>query len=236
MIRLHAASCVDDACCRFCSFEKESLSHPIDDCEHVKQMFGQLPQHEFGENFRLLGIVEHPVAIVKHRLRWSDPQTIIVKPIDIDAPLEYLWTDGSIFWAERIRCCECSPASDYLWISLPLVLVIVHSRTMGNFAGLCIGSIKGCYCFWLSDGCWTMLAAHGLPWSALRLVTPFVVALLSALMEDEVPMWHWSSWNRMGSSSPLWGYTSWTHHRRDGKPSWYQCPEYSVQQACRLCG
>ena len=98
--RLYAASCVDDPCCRFCNFEKESLEHIVCDCTLVKRKFGTHPSHEFGPNFELLGIVEHPFSVIAHRLQWSDPQNIDVASLINSEQVTLLWTDGSIFWSE----------------------------------------------------------------------------------------------------------------------------------------
>ena len=98
--RLFAADCVDDPCCRFCGFEKESLHHLVHECPYIQQSFGSLPSHEFGPNFAQLGILEHPAAIIVHRLQWSDPRDINVNPLRDEMTLTQLWTDGSIFWAD----------------------------------------------------------------------------------------------------------------------------------------
>ena len=98
--RLHAASCVDDPHCRFCDYEKESLNHLVQQCTYVKQEFGSFPSHELGVNFNLLGIIDHPKAIVSHRLRWSDPQLIDIQLLDDGHERVTLWTDGSVFWSD----------------------------------------------------------------------------------------------------------------------------------------
>ena len=98
--RLFAADCVDDPCCRFCNFEKESLEHLVDDCPYIRQHVGSLPAHELGPNFTHLGIVEHPVAIITHRLQWSDTSSITVVPFAATTHRLQFWTDGSIFWSE----------------------------------------------------------------------------------------------------------------------------------------
>ena len=58
------------------------------------------PDHELGPNFATLGIIEHPVAIARHRLRFSRlPPT---SPLDVYNPqiTQRLWTDGSIVWGD----------------------------------------------------------------------------------------------------------------------------------------
>ena len=98
--RLYAADCVDDPCCRFCDYEKESLQHLVEDCPYVREHVGTLAAHELGPNFTQLGIVEHPLAIIKHRLQWSDTNSIHVVPFSASNQRLQFWTDGSIFWSD----------------------------------------------------------------------------------------------------------------------------------------
>ena len=69
-------------------------------CPAAQEHFQFGPQHEFGQNFSQLGIVEHPWPIIRHRLhvdRAADSPCAT-----FDRPDHYLsvWTDGSVFWSE----------------------------------------------------------------------------------------------------------------------------------------
>lgn len=54
--------------------------------------------HEYGHNFALFGIVEHPIAIIQHRFRWNNPKEVIDAEFRAHMPLREWWTDGSVFW------------------------------------------------------------------------------------------------------------------------------------------
>ena len=63
--RLFAASLYSSDKCRFCDGVKESLTHLVHECPSFLERFPPHPVHEYGPNFGLLGIVEHPVGIIK---------------------------------------------------------------------------------------------------------------------------------------------------------------------------
>ena len=86
--------------CRFCGRVKESLSHLVFECEAYHAIHPPEPVHEYGSNFGLLGIVEHPIGIIKHRLQWNDPSDIVVEDFDPVSPVTSWWTDGSVFWPD----------------------------------------------------------------------------------------------------------------------------------------
>ena len=98
--RLFAASLDSSDKCRFCEGVKESLSHLVHDCPVFLDRFPPHPIHEYGPNFGLLGIVEHPIGVVKHRLGWSDPAQVPERDFHSDAPHAEWWSDGSIFWSD----------------------------------------------------------------------------------------------------------------------------------------
>ena len=92
--------------CRFCNQCKESLVHIIHECPRVQDVLPQPPHHELGPNFPTLGIVEHPRAIAKHRLRFST----LPEPSPITLHRTALWTDGSILWSDVfwLTCGGCA--------------------------------------------------------------------------------------------------------------------------------
>ena len=115
MDRLAAAKMVQEATCRFCGEEKESLVHIVHDCSKVHETFSKPPDHEFGPNFCTLGIVEHPVAIAKHRLRMSAlPEASLLEHFDL-AGRQKLWTDGSILWGDCfwLTCGGCAIINEW---------------------------------------------------------------------------------------------------------------------------
>ena len=98
--RLHAAQLSETDLCRFCNSTKETLSHLLD-CPAVALQLGKHINHDFGENFRHLGIFEHPPRIVEHRLQCSCPTTL--QTVDFLHPehVTMLWTDGSVHWSDH---------------------------------------------------------------------------------------------------------------------------------------
>ena len=48
----------------------------------------------------MLGLVDHPVGIAKHRLAFTSIQGDISPPFVADADTQHVWTDGSVFLAE----------------------------------------------------------------------------------------------------------------------------------------
>lgn len=57
--------------------------------------------HEFGANFPLLGIFEHPVALAKHRIRQTKVDEVQVATFHAAAPVLEYWTDGSLLWQKH---------------------------------------------------------------------------------------------------------------------------------------
>ena len=98
--RLFAAHLVESSDCRFCGSAKESLPHLLDECTALPAHLGPLVRHELGENFTNVGIVEHPIAIARHRLRQSDPRSLDICDFTSPATLTNLWTDGSLLWSQ----------------------------------------------------------------------------------------------------------------------------------------
>ena len=101
--RLCAASLVTSPQCRFCGFEKESTPHLVHECHELHRQIGAPCCHEFGSNFAMMGIVEHPLGFVKQRLSWSKPSAISIVPLQRFGVTLPLWTDGSVlggnaFW------------------------------------------------------------------------------------------------------------------------------------------
>ena len=101
--RLCAAGLVTSAQCRFCGFEKESTPHLVNDCVELHRQIGSPRCHEFGSNFAMMGIVEHPLGFIQQRLKWSKPTDIHIAPLVRSGVTLPLWTDGSVlgghaFW------------------------------------------------------------------------------------------------------------------------------------------
>ena len=72
--RRFAAGFSETSDCRFCGQVKESLSHVVCDCLACPPDLQACIAHEFGPNYRNLGIFEHPVEVANHRLgltRWD---------------------------------------------------------------------------------------------------------------------------------------------------------------------
>ena len=117
--RIFAAQLDKSDLCRFCGKVKESLSHLVHDCERYHADHPPLPIHEYGPNFGLLGIVEHPVGVIRHRLDWNDPNQILQPPFDPFAPKVEWWSDGSVFWP------------DIFWLSAGgFSIVDMHSKEL----------------------------------------------------------------------------------------------------------
>ena len=108
--RLAAAKMVEDATCRFCGADKECLHHIVFQCDKVNDHITKPIDHELGPNFNSLGIVEHPFAIARHRLRVSDlPEPSLLEHFDPSCRVQ-LWTDGSILWGDCfwLTCGGCA--------------------------------------------------------------------------------------------------------------------------------
>ena len=101
--RLCAAKLIDTPDCRFCGCQKESTPHLVFECHSLHRQIGSPQLHDFGPNFAMLGIVEHPLGFIRQRLKWSSPSSLHVTDLikhDVTLPL---WTDGSVlgnfsFW------------------------------------------------------------------------------------------------------------------------------------------
>ena len=95
--RLVASNLDPSAVCRFCGDVNENLHHLVHTCTAWDASRQKLDDHELGENFQLLGLIEHPHAIAEYRLKYSNPHLLTIQPIVSDDLLE-LWSDGSVFW------------------------------------------------------------------------------------------------------------------------------------------
>lgn len=85
--RLFAAGWSCTSLCRFCQETKETLAHLVHDCKPCHEILGEPVLDELGENFDLLGIVEHPRLF---RLRHTLAADAHVAEFDAAvAPLRY---------------------------------------------------------------------------------------------------------------------------------------------------
>ena len=99
--RLFAAKIAESAQCRFCGAEKESLPHLIQECPALPAELGPLIHHELGNNFVNVGIVEHPKAIIRHRLQHEIVDDIRIATFSHPCTLRRLWVDGSLHWPQH---------------------------------------------------------------------------------------------------------------------------------------
>lgn len=92
-----AAGYCESSACRLCSAPGECLRHLLCDCTGTLP-FAQPPSHEFGPNFQLLGIFEHPLGIAAHRLCYSHTDHHVQSSFDPLLQVENFWTDGSVLF------------------------------------------------------------------------------------------------------------------------------------------
>ena len=97
--RRFAAGFADSSECRFCAQTKECLSHIILECPNASPKLRASSSRELGVNFQLLGICEHPVEIVSHRLRCQTQIPPAAQISDLSSLTEF-WTDGSVLMQE----------------------------------------------------------------------------------------------------------------------------------------
>ena len=99
--RLCASGWVEDHMCRFCGQAKETMAHLVFACTSLHRLISTPTLHEFGANFSMLGIFEHPSQVARHRLC----QDVTLPPCEHDFPpesiLEEVWTDGSVMWTSH---------------------------------------------------------------------------------------------------------------------------------------
>ena len=152
--RLCAANLVEDSLCRFCHQEKESADHLVFKCPLVRENFGVPKFHELGPNFALLGIVEHPLGLVKDRMKCSSPWELHVQPIKHLHVSRPLWTDGSVL------------ASDFFWLTSGAFAVV-------DLTGHCIA--KGQVWHWslcsFTTELWAVIVAAALADSSVIIFT-----------------------------------------------------------------
>ena len=179
--RLCAAGLVDSPSCRFCNTSKESAHHLVHECEIVRRMIGAPHLHELGPNFALLGIVEHPLGLVKSRLKMSLPETLHCNPIRVSDVTQPLWTDGSVF------------ASDLYWITTGGFAII-------DLAGNCIASGQVWHwslCSYTTE-LWAIIVAATFADSSVHIFTDnqAVAKNFAELLQLRVVPSHWShhSW------------------------------------------
>ena len=95
-----AAGYTESNACRYCNSSTESLAHLVIDCPGPKPLI-EPPCHEFGPNFRLLGLFEHPVAVGKHRTSYMPILEENDSPFLPDADRSEVWTDGSVYFTSN---------------------------------------------------------------------------------------------------------------------------------------
>ena len=178
--RLAASKLSSSSDCRLCGETKETLSHLVDECPGLAEQRLSLPDHEFGENFRQLGIFEHPPKVIEHRLQWSNPDSIGVQPLQ-SFTKQSLWTDGSVLWGS------------VFWLTVGGFSVI-------NEQGQCLK--KGPVYSWAlasyTTELWAVLEAIALAVSPIELFTDCktVVNHFRALLTNRLihPNWPHQSW------------------------------------------
>ena len=126
-----AAGYCDTNACRFCGLPSESMLHLITECQGPLPI-QEPPAHDFGPNFRLLGLFDHPTAIAQHRLEYK-PVPPPQHNFDPQAPVTKVWTDGSVFFSANFWLT----AAGYSVISqtgLCLEADRVHSVKLSSYA------------------------------------------------------------------------------------------------------
>ena len=118
--RLHAAGLANSPNCRFCDRTKESLHHLVHSCADYHHLAGRPCLHELGENFALLGIVEHPFRLTQFRLSFESAQTHEAAVFCPDHPCQHLCTDGSVvgkdcFWTTTAAYAVVDHVGNTLW-------------------------------------------------------------------------------------------------------------------------
>ena len=108
--RLHAAGWSSTAMCRFCGKVKESLPHLVRDCEVYHSLTSTPVLHDLGNNFALLGHVEHPYRLSLFRLQSESPTPSDAVHFQPSLPTEERWTDGSVLWHENFWITTASYA------------------------------------------------------------------------------------------------------------------------------
>ena len=98
--RRHAAGFAESNLCRFCNGIKEALKHIVQDCPKCPEQLRKCVVHDLGPNYANFGIVEHPPAIVAHRLRWLSWTDSAIVPFQPHLPKLERWTDGSVVFGQ----------------------------------------------------------------------------------------------------------------------------------------
>ena len=135
------------------------LAHLVIDCPGPKPLI-EPPCHEFGPNFRLLGLFEHPVAVGKHRTSYMPILEENDSPFLPDADRSEVWTDGSVyftsnFWLTVAGYSIVSAQGEVLEadrISLP-EFVILRGRALCCNTSFCFSINKYIYLYGLQVNC-----------------------------------------------------------------------------------
>ena len=99
--RIKAAGKQQTDQCRLCGKARETLEHLLTDCKWVQDKHGTYPGHEFGANFKTLGLFEHPYGLARHRLQITPLEARQHRPFFADASPVQRWTDGSLQWPKH---------------------------------------------------------------------------------------------------------------------------------------
>ena len=110
--RRFAAGFSETNLCRYCNSVKESLKHIVQECANCPEHLRKCTAHDLGPNYANFGIVEHPPAIVAHRLRWTSWMHSEEVPFQPHLPKTERWTDGSVVFA------------DYFWLATAAYAVV----------------------------------------------------------------------------------------------------------------
>lgn len=136
-----------------------SLHHIVHSCAAYHELAGKPCLHELGENFALLGIVEHPFRLSQFRLNFDLPSLEDAVTFYPEQPCTFFWTDGSVvakecywtttaafavvdqhgstIWSGRVRRWAISSYAAELWDGSPLSIFPVITKRLLTIALSC---------------------------------------------------------------------------------------------------
>ena len=99
--RMAATGWAETSVCRFCKQTKESMPHLTAECDSLHCEIGVPVAHQLGENFMMLGHVEHPLFIARKRLLHQKSDELVFSESFHAGEITQLWTDGSVIHGEN---------------------------------------------------------------------------------------------------------------------------------------
>lgn len=137
--------------------------HIVQDCNHAPEALGKCPKHDLGPNYLNFGIVEHPAAVMSHRLSWQswNAEFSRLSHVNQSPSVGRMVLSGVLLDSHRCFCGHRRVrAMHHLWQSESFFTVFFYSWVIRTFASSRRLFFTGACIHWLLECRWHFSWAH----------------------------------------------------------------------------